>query len=301
MSAYDEPLRWGITVPDKVGRPILYRYLSPQTKWTRSRPCLHEASCPLAEAGMRFAASHQDSATTRSRMARGETIVAIEGTTLVATVTLASAAATDGSPLYDRPDVASLGQFAVRPSYQRQGVGSALMNRAEQRAAEQGAAELALDTSEQAHGLIALYQTRGYRFIEHSQWPDTNYRSMVFAKRLTPAGKADILPPPRRPTSRDGRLTIHRPQCGTAVREDIMPRRILLWLAGLAAAALTSAALIAQTRLQPSDYRILSGSDIASRVEGTDRSGRPVGTWMVRMNGEWVEPSPDAVLRRLSQ
>jgi hypothetical protein len=80
-----------------------------------------------------------------------------------------------------------------------------------------------------------------------------------------------------------------------------MRKRMMFWLIGLAAAAGTSGALIAQTRLQPSDYRILSGSDIGFRVEGTDRSGRPVGTWVVRISGEWIEPSPDAVLRRLSQ
>src|SRR6185295_5078768 len=51
-----------------------------------------------------------------------------------------------------------------------------------------------------------------------------------------------------------------------------MRKRMMFRLIGLAAAAGTSGALIAQTRLQPSDYRILSGSDIGFRVEGTDRS-----------------------------
>ena len=29
-----------------------------------------------------------------------------------------------------------------------------------------------------------LYQARGYRFVEYCQWEVTNYRSMIFAKRL---------------------------------------------------------------------------------------------------------------------
>lgn len=46
------------------------------------------------------------------------------------------------------------------------------------------AAMLALDTSEHAAHLIALYQSKGYAFVEHIQWRDVNYRSMIFAKRL---------------------------------------------------------------------------------------------------------------------
>lgn len=76
---------------------------------------------------------------------------------------------------------------------------------------------------------------------------------------------------------------------------------ITLLLASLAVVIVASVAMFAQTRLLERDYRMVSGNDIGFRVEGTDRSGRPVGTWMIRINGEWVEPSPDAILRRLSQ
>lgn len=43
---------------------------------------------------------------------------------------------------------------------------------------------LALDTSEHAAHLITFYQSKGYAFVEHVQWPDVNYRSMIFAKTL---------------------------------------------------------------------------------------------------------------------
>ena len=66
-----------------------------------------------------------------------------------------------------------------------------LISLVERRAAEQGVAYLALDTSEHAERLIALYQARGYRFVEYCQWEVTNYRSMVFAKRLMPLGDTD--------------------------------------------------------------------------------------------------------------
>lgn len=77
-------------------------------------------------------------------------------------MTLKDAAATHGSPFYDRPDVASFGQFAVRPSHQGCGIGSTLMRLVEQRARDKGAAALALDTAEHATHLIVMYEVKGY-------------------------------------------------------------------------------------------------------------------------------------------
>jgi hypothetical protein len=54
----------------------------------------------------------------------------------------------------------------------------------EQRAADLGATELALDTSEAATHLIRFYANRRYRFIEHIQHEGKNYRSSVFSKTL---------------------------------------------------------------------------------------------------------------------
>ena len=67
----------------------------------------------------------------------------------------------------------------------------------------------------------------------------------------------------------------------------------VLWIASLVViAALVSALTRAQT-----NPRILSGSDIGFRVDRTDRTGRPVGVLMVRINGNWVEAAfgPTAV------
>lgn len=70
------------------------------------------------------------------------------------------------------------------PALQRQGIGSRLMDIVEARACERGVAELALDTSEHAEALIAMYARRGDRFIEYSQWDVVNYRSVILSKRL---------------------------------------------------------------------------------------------------------------------
>lgn len=145
---------------------------------------LHEAYAPLAQQGMRFVASHQNSDTTRLRMGRGETIVALDGLAIIGIITLKDAANTRGSPFYDRPDVAGFGQFAVRPSDQNRGIGSTLLALVEERALQKGVVELGLDTSEHAFHLIQLYQSKGYRFVEYVQWSATNYRSVLLAKRL---------------------------------------------------------------------------------------------------------------------
>ena len=42
----------------------------------------------------------------------------------------------------------------------------------------------------------------------------------------------------------------------------------------------------------PRTPRILTGPDVGFRLDGTDpRNGRPTGTLMVRINGEWIETS----------
>ena len=103
---------------------------------------------------------------------------------IVGTITLKDAAHTRGSPLYNRPDVAAFGQYAVRPSHQKRGIGSTLLNLVEQRAKDKRVKTLGLDTAESAAHLIALYQANGYEIVEYVQWPNVNYRSVILAKPL---------------------------------------------------------------------------------------------------------------------
>ena len=58
----------------------------------------------------------------------------------------------------------------------------------------------------------------------------------------------------------------------------------LLWLVSL---AVTGAVVAAQTsRREPA--AVISGNDIGFRPEGWNGKAR-TGTWLVRINGEWVE------------
>lgn len=72
-----------------------------------------------------------------------------------------------------------------------------------------------------------------------------------------------------------------------------MRRQISLWLVGLAIAlagtsGVTSLAQGRRTPLAPGG-QIISGSNVGFRVEGRDpRTGRPTGTWVIRVDGEWT-------------
>jgi GNAT superfamily N-acetyltransferase len=103
---------------------------------------------------------------------------------IVGTILFVGAALTRGGPWYDPSDVASVHQFAVDPSVQRRGLGTRLLELAERRASETGAAGIALDTSEHAGHLIDWYSRLGYRLVEHVDWELTNYRSVVMSKAV---------------------------------------------------------------------------------------------------------------------
>jgi GNAT superfamily N-acetyltransferase len=184
MTSKKDALRLGVAIPDTAGRPIIYRFVSEKDDAEAITIMLHEAYAPLKAAGMHFLASRQTPEVTKMRMAKGETVVAVDEGAIVGIITLAEAGATKGSPLYDRADVASIGQYGVRPSHQGRGIGSTLLRLVEERAAEKGVAKTALDTSEHAADLIAFYQKCGYRFVEHVQWRETNYRSVIMEKTL---------------------------------------------------------------------------------------------------------------------
>lgn len=151
---------------------------------------LHRAYARLASMGLRYMATHQPYEMTRERAASGECWVAVSAGALVGTILFKPAERTGGSPWLDRPEVASLAQFAVVPELQGGGLGARLMDLAERRAAETGAEEIALDTAEPAAHLVTWYGRRGYRLVEHAQWAHTNYRSVIMSKRVGMGGGA---------------------------------------------------------------------------------------------------------------
>lgn len=164
---------------------IALRMLAGSDSFEELTELLHRSYARLAAMGLRYHATWQDAETTRRRAAAGECWVGERGGRLVATVVFHDAARTSGCPWYDRPDVASFHQLAVDPDVQGCGIGGRLLDLVERRAAETGAAEIALDTAEGAQHLIEMYARRGYRFVEHVRWDITNYRSVIMSKRVS--------------------------------------------------------------------------------------------------------------------
>jgi GNAT superfamily N-acetyltransferase len=165
---------------------VVIRRLSDSDDIEALTDLLHRAYARLAETGLHFVATHQDSSITRERIQNAECYVAEIDGRIVGTIVFRDCPRTGSSDWYDLPDVASFGQFAVEPSLQGAGIGLALLRKVEDRARESGAAEIALDTAEPAKHLIDFYERHGYRIVEHVNWGDVvNYPSVIMSKRLT--------------------------------------------------------------------------------------------------------------------
>lgn len=153
---------------------------------------LHRAYKPLAEAGMLYLASHQDETVTINRISKGECYVAViqedkvDGIKerIVGTVVFVPQWVADDSNYYKQAQVAWFQQFAVELEFQQQGIGSLLLDTVEMRARELGAAEIALDTSENASALITYYKKRGYKIAAKENWDITNYHSVIMSKTI---------------------------------------------------------------------------------------------------------------------
>ena len=129
---------------------IEVRRLTPADSIPELKRLLPRVYARLAAMGLRYMATHQSDEVTRERTSQGECYVALVDGALVGTIMFKPANRTGGSPWLDRPEVASLGQFAVAPDVQAFGLGARLMDLVEARAAATGTAEIALDTAEPA-------------------------------------------------------------------------------------------------------------------------------------------------------
>jgi GNAT superfamily N-acetyltransferase len=145
---------------------------------------LHRAYKRLLDIGLRYVATSQDEERTKGRIAGGVCLVAVIDGKLVGTICYHRSAPWAGVDWFNLPHVAEVGQFAVEPGLQRNGIGSALMEQVEEMARADGATELALSTAEPATHLINYYEKRGYRIVERTDATQPNYRSVVMSKTL---------------------------------------------------------------------------------------------------------------------
>jgi GNAT superfamily N-acetyltransferase len=173
----------------EISRKVLVRLLDPRggDSVHELTELLHRAYKRHADRGMRAIAAFQDDMTTVKRITGGECYVAVlrdDERRIVGTIVFKDADHTKGTPWFDRAGVASFSQLAVEPWLQGRGIGGMLIRKAESRALETGSVEIALSTPEPASELLAMYAHKGYRTVDHMNWPGTNYRSVIMSKAV---------------------------------------------------------------------------------------------------------------------
>jgi hypothetical protein len=66
-----------------------------------------------------------------------------------------------------------------------------------------------------------------------------------------------------------------------------MARLLTVWLLSLAVMAAVASTMTAQRN--PGFPRVVTGEDVAFKFEGLDRNGKALGSWLIRIDGEWRE------------
>jgi GNAT superfamily N-acetyltransferase len=182
-----------LPTPNAGSGTLEVRLLSPADCLEALTRLLHQAYRPQVEMGLRPLAGRQDLETTRRRCTSGECYIAVlhDGASspngsgrLVGTILFHEVEDAKSPPWFQRPEVNSFSQFAVDPDVQGKGIGRLLLDTVERRALARGARELGLSMAEPDTKLMEFYLKRGYRFVEHWQWPYTNYRSAILSKAL---------------------------------------------------------------------------------------------------------------------
>jgi GNAT superfamily N-acetyltransferase len=171
---------------------VRVRRLSPSDPIPDITKLLHRAYAGQVAMGLRPLAGRQDDETTRRRCHSGECYLAViddpartpHSERIVGVILFHEVEPDQGPPWFQNKFVDSFSQFAVDPDVQGKGIGLHLLNTAEDRAKSCGASELACSMAEPDSNLLNFYFKRGYRFIEHWQWPYTNYRSAILSKSL---------------------------------------------------------------------------------------------------------------------
>ncbi|MFE4205641.1 GNAT family N-acetyltransferase [Streptomyces goshikiensis] len=149
---------------------------------------LHRAYSGHAAEGRVFFASYQSVQDTAYRLGRGECWVALQGSELVGTVTVAAPhEVPEGYPAGDGSG--SFWQLAVDPVLRGSGLGQRLLSLSEERIAALGSDAVVIDTSADAAELVGWYGRRGYVPVGTWRWDVTNYDSVVLRKGLSAGGR----------------------------------------------------------------------------------------------------------------
>ena len=181
-----EPVECPLSLKSKKNGAV-YNYIKlfgPNDSLEELTNLIHRAFRELADQGFKYWATHQTINDTKKRIAKGACYIKTINGKIISTIVLNKPNNSDGHPWYERSNVTTFHQFAVDPDFQKQGIGTEMMDFVEQRAIEFGVDELSCDTAEGASHLIKMYRKRGYRIIGKANWDITNYISVIMSKKL---------------------------------------------------------------------------------------------------------------------
>lgn len=145
---------------------------------------LNMAYKTLADRGLNYVAARQGPDITLQRLQKAKCFIILYKDKIIGTLSYYSFGIKKGCDWYKNHKVGVVGQFAVYPSFQKRGLGTVLLELAEEEAKREGMDEISLDTAEQATHLQNFYEKHGYRFVGKTDWKDTNYISVVMSKKI---------------------------------------------------------------------------------------------------------------------
>lgn len=163
---------------------VIVRPIAPTDSFAQLTTLLHRAYRKQVDMGLTPLAGRQTEDVTRARCASGETFIAVFDARPVGMILLQEKEAAPFPPFFLRPEVAHFSLFAVDPDVQGRGVGQLLLSAVESRARQLACSDLALSMAEPDRELFEYYIRRGFRLVEHWQWPYTNYRSAILSRKI---------------------------------------------------------------------------------------------------------------------
>jgi len=140
------------------------------------RRLVNAAFAEHAESGVNFTGITQDDEETRQRMRGRQVYLVCVGRKAAGTVSLETIAVPDVGAVLE------VSQFAVHPDFKGRGIGSFLLEFAENRAREIGAVQTRLSTADSIAHLLRFYENRGYEVVGRFRRPGKNYDSLLMAK-----------------------------------------------------------------------------------------------------------------------
>jgi ribosomal protein S18 acetylase RimI-like enzyme len=163
---------------------VKIRLLEPDDSIGDLTDMIHRAYAVLGDMGYNYTAVDQPVWVTRERIEEGECWVVEEGDRIIATCILSYPFPNHENEYFSVDGHAYINQLAVEPEFQNRGIAGLLLDHLEQRARDEGAPDIGLDTAEKAKHLIDFYKRRGYTIVDTIQYYGKTYKSVIMSKPL---------------------------------------------------------------------------------------------------------------------